>query len=129
MMAGTWVMSAVGSERTRPRMRSVSRSAARWRGMNTPAQTIAASITPSAAMRTACRINRGLTPPARRIGVARCDQPHLAVENAHEHVKIPWAVSIPRCGQQFAVRAHVALDVGAGIGQQRFEYRPGRALM
>ncbi|HEX3657035.1 MAG TPA: hypothetical protein VHV55_14565 [Pirellulales bacterium] len=62
-------------------------------------------------------------------GVGRRDEPDFAVENANQIGEILGPVGIARGFQQFAVRPHMALDVGARFRQQGLEDRPGRLLM
>ena len=44
-------------------------------------------------------------------------------------VEVPRAVRVARCFEQFLARSHLTLDVGAALGQERFQHRLGGFLV
>ena len=61
--------------------------------------------------------------------IRRRDEAEVAVENPHQAGKIGGAARIARDLQQVGIRPHIALDVGAGLGQKRFQHVSGRLLV
>ncbi len=77
--------------------------------------------------RSAVRLSCPLTGGPFRVG--RRDQAKLRVEDVDQVVEVPGAVRVTRCFEQFLTRSHLPLDVGAALGQQRFQHRLGGFLV
>ena len=52
------------------------------------------------------------------LGVGRRDQPQLGVEDADQVVEVAGRLGVARGLAELGLRPHLALDVGAGLGQQ-----------
>ena len=61
--------------------------------------------------------------------IGRRDEADFPVEDAEQVVEVLRAAGVTRLLEQLGLGAPVALDVGAGVGQQRFEKGPGRFLV